>query len=72
MRIDFHGMTIDEAKSKVDQTISQVRASRTSESVEFITGFGTMRPVIFEYLQSYGLYPTYKMGNEGTIIVLVD
>ena len=69
---DYHGYYLDEALADVERVIGRVRVAGKVEQAEFITGFGVIRTEIFNLLERYSLEPTHKIGNEGTIIVIIE
>lgn len=69
---DYHGFKLNDAIFDLEQVISRVRMSGKSEDAEIITGFGQIRSEIFSKLMDYGLSPSYKLGNNGTIICLIE
>ncbi len=66
---DYHGWSFDDAMNDVHNIISDVRMRRTTEHVEFITGYGIIRGELIKLLLAYELDPTVKMSNTGTIVV---
>lgn len=69
---DYHHWTVQDAERDVELIIGQVRAQRTSEYAELITGFGVIRQHLLDLLQDYGLEPMLKHGNDGTITVMIE
>ncbi len=43
-----------------------------AEDAEIITGFGEIRSEVFSRLLDYGLSPSYKLGNNGTIVCVIE
>ena len=72
IRKDYHGYKLVDALHDLDQTIGYVRMKAKAEDAEIITGFGQIRSEIFSKLIEYGLTPSYKLGNNGTIICLIE
>jgi hypothetical protein len=70
--IDYHRFKLDDAMTHVEALISNYRINSTSEDVEFITGYGIIRTELITLLKSYGLDPKYKLGNQGTILCLIE
>lgn len=71
MIYDFHNWRHDDAIEEVHKIIGQVRLAGKTESIEFITGHGSIRNELLSVLEKYGLEPTIKIGNSGAIIVNV-
>lgn len=46
--------------------------SRRREYAEFVTGHGLIRESFYAHLVEHGLEPTYKLGNEGVIVVTIE
>jgi hypothetical protein len=70
--VDYHRFLVDDALADAERVIGRIRQSGRVETVEFVTGFGKIRQQLFELLQRYGLNPSYKIGNAGTIICEVE
>lgn len=71
-QVDYHHFLVEDALRHADTVISEIRMTRRTETVEFITGFGKIRGALLLHLEGYGLEPTYKLGNAGTIICEVE
>lgn len=72
MKIDYHRFKLDAALSHAESVISNIRIQGKSEQIEFITGYGIIRNELMSLLKAYGLDPTFKLGNQGTIVCLVE
>lgn len=66
---DYHHHLVGEALRDAERVISDVRMRGVAEEARFITGYGVIRKDLFELLQTYGLEPTYELGNQGVILV---
>lgn len=69
---DYHGWNINDAIRDVELLIGQIRQQGQHDHVELITGFGRIRSAVFHTLVAHHLEPVYKIGNEGTIKVLIS
>lgn len=69
---DFHGKTLEEAESELHQMISDVRKIGNAEYAEIITGHGVIKSQFIELFERYGLDPMEKIGNSGTIMVIIE
>jgi len=69
---DYHGYPLNDAIDDLNRIIGEVRMSRKREYAEFITGFGVIRAAFFSLLKAHGLNPSYKIGNEGIIVVVIE
>ncbi len=69
---DFHGTRLEDALHEVDILIGIIRDTGGPEQAEFITGFGVIRSEMFKLLEEYSLSPSYKLGNEGVIVVFLE
>lgn len=66
---DYHNFLVGEALRDAERVIGEVRMAGKAEEARFITGYGMIRGQLFELLQTYGLEPTYELGNQGVILV---
>jgi len=69
---DYHGIRVGDALDDLNRIIGEVRLSRRTEYAEFITGYGLIREAFHVNLRAHGLTPTYKLGNEGVIVVTIE
>lgn len=72
IRKDYHGFKLLDALHDLEQTIGYVRMKAKAEDAEIITGFGEIRSEVFSRLLDYGLSPSYKLGNNGTIVCVIE
>jgi hypothetical protein len=72
IRKDYHGFKLSEALRDLEQTVGYVRMKAKAEDAEIITGFGEIRSEVFSRLQEYGLNPSWKLGNNGTIVCVIE
>lgn len=70
--IDYHGWTLDDALQDARGIIDRFRKAKHSGDVEFITGRGAIRVELFRLLELYKLSPSYKLGNDGVIVCLIE
>ena len=66
---DYHHHRLDEAIADAESVIGGVRMRGQAEEARFITGYGVIREELYRLLQTYGLEPTYELGNQGVILV---
>jgi len=71
MIYDFHNWRHADAINEVHRVVSEVRLSNSERTVEFITGWGSIRNDLIEVLKNYGLEPHSKFGNSGIIVVTI-
>lgn len=69
---DYHGFKVIEAINNLESLIDGVRQERKTIEVEVVTGFGQIRTEVFQKLLDYGLDPSYKLGNDGTIYCVIE
>lgn len=69
---DFHGWSVNDALQEVELIIGQVRKSGKTEQAEFVTGYGTIRQAINNLLEKYSLSSSYKLGNNGVIVAIIE
>ena len=69
---DLHGYTFEEAVALVDEVVGKIRMQQIEVDVKFITGKGTIRWKLMDYLKLLDVEPRFELGNEGVIIVTVD
>ncbi|KKM08141.1 hypothetical protein LCGC14_1726880 [marine sediment metagenome] len=69
---DYHGYPLNDAIDDLNRIIGEVRMSSRTEYAEFITGFGVIRAALHSTLKVHGLDPSYKIGNEGIIVVTIE
>lgn len=69
---DYHGFLLDDAINDLNCVIGEVRMADRTEYAEFITGYGVIRAALHSMLKVHGLDPSYKLGNEGTIVVTIE
>lgn len=69
---DYHGFGLDDALHDLELVVGGVRQAGKTEHAEIITGFGVIKYAVFSILKVYGLDPSFKIGNEGTIVVTIE
>jgi len=72
IRRDFHGWTYGDALQEAELIVGDVRMRSVVESVEFITGHGTIQTGIMELFNSYQIDVHQGLANSGTIIATID
>ena len=72
IRRDYHGFKLHDALRDIEDMIDNIRMTGKSEDAEIITGFGQIRSGAFQKLLDYGLKPSYMLGNNGTILCLIE
>lgn len=70
--IDYHGVPVVDAVNDVMGIIDLHRMRKQSVEYEFIVGFGRIRDALPPLLRGYGLKPTFKLGNTGVILCLIE
>ena len=71
-RIDFHGMSLEEAIAKIEQEIDNVRVSRKAEEYEFVVGYGIIRNELVKILRDYGIDHSVKLSKRGVITAVLE
>lgn len=73
---DYHGFTLQQALTDVEDTISAVRTQEMHRGIgtdaEFIVGHGVIREKLIELLKNRGLDPSVKFGNDGVIVCVIE
>ena len=72
MKIDLHGLTIAEATKIVLEIIDKIRLSRSTETIELVTGQGKMQRKMLDLLKEYQCEATIRLGNSGIIVAEVE
>ena len=70
--VDFHGLTLEEAESKVHEIIGNSRISGRLHTYKFITGNGQIKRSMVEWLKDYGITPEEEWGNSGVLNITID
>jgi len=72
-KFDFHGMSKEELEVSVDLIVGTVRVNSSEENYEFITGEGTLKDHLKNYLkEEYDLNYREIHNSAGTITVTVE
>lgn len=69
---DYHNYTLADALAHAERLVFVTRTKRRRDDVEFITGFGVIRTELINLLKNLGLSPSLKLGNEGTIVCIIE
>lgn len=69
---DYHNFTLLNALIDAERVISDIRLKQKTLDVEFITGHGIIQTELMKLLVSVGLNPSYKLGNDGCIICIIE
>ena len=69
---DFHGWTVADTLDEIDKIVGDVRINNRRDDAEFITGRGTIRESLLDYLREYNLTPELKWGNDGVVCVMIQ
>lgn len=71
---DFHGKTISEAETYLEQIIGKIRiaGSENFEEIALITGTGSMQIRLQQVLDSYGFDNYLDWNNLGRIIAKIE
>ena len=69
---DYHGFYLDDALHDLELVVGGVRQAGKTEYAEIITGFGAIKGAVYTRLKMYGLDPSWKIGNEGAIVVTIE
>jgi len=70
MKFDFHGYTCESAIDTLDKHIDNYIAYGIQDKVcTVITGRGKIRNQVIQYLDDSRIGWSYKMGNDGVILV---
>jgi len=72
METDFHGLTIEEAKQRIDSFVDQARMSSKSQDIEIITGNGPLKWAMIEYCRDCGLECSVSWNNGGVILLYIE
>ena len=70
--IDLHGLTVPEAKRKVEALINECRVEGYIKECEFITGTGKIKGAIQKLLTDYEIEYFDTWGNEGSFTASVE
>ena len=66
--IDFHGYSLEEAKSHLEQLINTHYINKEIISYKLIVGHGIIKKHFLEMLKEYDCEANIELGNTGSII----
>jgi DNA-nicking Smr family endonuclease len=66
IKVDFHGLTVAEAKRKTEELINECRVNGYVKCCEFITGQGVIKEALKRLLDKYEIEYSDTWGNEGS------
>ncbi len=69
---DYHEYTLADALAHAERFVFVTRTKKRTMDVEFITGRGVIQRELMNLLQTMGLNPSLKMGNDGCIICTIE
>lgn len=71
-KYDFHSHRPSDVETIVHNVVGAVRLRKQPLHVEFITGRGSHRDLVMGILEEYNLSPSFKLGNDGVVVVEVE
>lgn len=71
--VDFCGLTIEEARAKIDSMVNEIRMDRSSCHYRITTGIGNLQYEILEYIKTeYDLECSIDINNYCVILIYIE